>query len=196
MQETVDKRTQILEAAVALFARKGFHQATVEEIAVLAGVGKGTVYEYFESKKHLFLEMLAHVAEIYYASYRELLKTCTGCKEKLEVIFRSHLRFIYDHRDMARLILYNHHFIGEGLQQWMVAKDQTRADHMVEILEEGVRQGQIRPVDCRVAARIMTGALWSMAYELVFLPGEKNLQELEKKAIDVFWRGLSPVDCG
>ncbi|HHX51776.1 MAG TPA: TetR/AcrR family transcriptional regulator [Clostridia bacterium] len=195
MQETVDKRIQILEAAVALFAQKGFHQATVEEIAVLAGVGKGTVYEYFESKKHLFQEMLTYITGIYYGSYRELLEACTGFKEKLEMVFRTHLRFIYDHRDMARLILYNHHFIGEELQHWMVAKDQERSDHMAEILEEGVRQGQIRPVDCQVAARIMTGALWSMAFELVFLPGEKDLRELEEKAIDVFWQGLSPTGC-
>ena len=56
-----DKRLRIIEAAVIVFSRKGFHRAKVEEIAEVAGVGKGTVYEYFKSKKELFLEMVLYI---------------------------------------------------------------------------------------------------------------------------------------
>jgi len=46
---------QIFEAAAALFAEKGYHTATVQEVAEKAGLGKGTIYEYVRSKKELLL---------------------------------------------------------------------------------------------------------------------------------------------
>ena len=52
-----DKRELILEAAARVFGEKGFHQATVEEIAKEAGVGKGTIYQYFDSKDEIFREL-------------------------------------------------------------------------------------------------------------------------------------------
>lgn len=53
-----DKVTRILEAAAEVFATRGFHEARVEEIAALAGVGKGTIYLYFPDKQELFLAMI------------------------------------------------------------------------------------------------------------------------------------------
>ncbi|MDH7498134.1 MAG: helix-turn-helix domain-containing protein, partial [Syntrophomonadaceae bacterium] len=57
MEERKEKRQLILEAAARVFSQRGYHQAKVEEIAAAAGVGKGTVYEYFDSKLELFQQM-------------------------------------------------------------------------------------------------------------------------------------------
>jgi len=60
---TSDKRQRIVEAAARVFARKGFFGASVAEIAVEAGVGKGTIYEYVSSKNDLFFAVFEWVAE-------------------------------------------------------------------------------------------------------------------------------------
>ena len=52
-----EKRAAILAAAMEIFSRDGFHKARVEDIAAQAGVGKGTVYEYFRGKQDLYQEM-------------------------------------------------------------------------------------------------------------------------------------------
>ena len=54
IQELQDKRTQIIEAATRLFARRGYAGANISQIAAEAGIGKGTIYEYFASKEDLF----------------------------------------------------------------------------------------------------------------------------------------------
>ena len=54
-------KERILEAALEIFSQKGFHPATTDEIAERAGVGKGTLYRYFETKDKLFvLELVRH----------------------------------------------------------------------------------------------------------------------------------------
>jgi AcrR family transcriptional regulator len=58
------KRRRLVDAAAALFSRVGFERASVDEIASSAGVGKGTVYLYFEDKERLFLDVLWEVRDV------------------------------------------------------------------------------------------------------------------------------------
>ena len=62
-KQVLNKRQRIINGAIAVFSRKGFYKATIEEIAEQADVGKGTVYEYFSSKKELFQEMFLYTEE-------------------------------------------------------------------------------------------------------------------------------------
>ena len=79
------KRAEILEAAMTVFAQKGFHRSKMEEVAVAAKIGKGTIYEYFESKHQLLQSlhgyMLAKLKEYYAAELH-------GIEEPPEIIRR------------------------------------------------------------------------------------------------------------
>ena len=55
LESDQQRRTQILEAAAAVFAEKGFHKATTKEIARVAGISEGTIYNYFAQKRDLHL---------------------------------------------------------------------------------------------------------------------------------------------
>ena len=64
------RRTEILEAAVKVFAAKGFHNATVAEIAAASGFAIGTLYQFFESKEQLYTAMLTEKLAMMYAGIR------------------------------------------------------------------------------------------------------------------------------
>ena len=68
------KRTDILQAAMRIFARAGYHRAKMESIAAEARIGKGTVYEYFRSKTDLFLALHQHMLGELKAFYRKELE--------------------------------------------------------------------------------------------------------------------------
>jgi TetR/AcrR family fatty acid metabolism transcriptional regulator len=68
------KRREILEAAMRVFARDGYHRAKMEAVAEAAGIGKGTVYEYFKSKTDLFLALHDHMLAELKAFYMKELK--------------------------------------------------------------------------------------------------------------------------
>ncbi len=72
-----DRKLAVLEAATILFSEKSFHDVKLDEVAVAADVGKGTIYTYFRSKEELFVQCLVH-EHLYMkrGSKKLLLQTC------------------------------------------------------------------------------------------------------------------------
>lgn len=190
MMGTNDKRSLILRAAFSLFAEKGFHHTTVEEIASLAGVGKGTVYEYFSSKQNLLQEMLILASDYYFSSFIRDMEGIGGLREKLERLVELHFQFFVEHKDLARVVLFEHRYITEDLGDWLVEKEQRRTTYLAELLKKSAAQGDIRPVNFQVAAKMIIGALWHMGVELAISEEEKDGKELAGGIIDILWTGL------
>jgi AcrR family transcriptional regulator len=86
-------RQHLLEAAAIVFARKGFHGATLDEVAATAGFSKGAVYSNFKSKDDLFLELLDDRINRQFAVVSEILETGSREREeqfpRIREIFRS-----------------------------------------------------------------------------------------------------------
>ncbi len=82
-------RRRIMHEAASEFARLGFDQANINVIAEQAGIGKGTIYLYFESKRDLFLSMLRSIAQEQLATIRVALAAEGKIKQRLERLFRA-----------------------------------------------------------------------------------------------------------
>jgi AcrR family transcriptional regulator len=96
MEEKNQKRRDILKSAMVLFRDKGFHNTKMEDIAAGAGVGKGTLYEYFESKQDIFDETcIEYVNEIV-----NKIKCISDLKDtfhnKLLILFNENLKMESD----------------------------------------------------------------------------------------------------
>src|SRR5437667_10227521 len=85
------RSSEILEAARKVFAKKGFHDATVDDIANAAGVAKGTVYLYYRSKQEVYLAALKFgIAQMYSALVEEVRRVSTT-EEKLRALIAAKL---------------------------------------------------------------------------------------------------------
>jgi AcrR family transcriptional regulator len=100
---------EILEAAFAEFSRNGYATTTLDQIAERAGVTKGTIYVYFESKEQLFITMVRGLMKVTLDILQEMLETHQGSTADL---LRAQFSFIYQHivedrrrREMARLLI-------------------------------------------------------------------------------------------
>ena len=85
------KRREIIEAAIAVFSRAGYRRSRMQEIADEAGVGKGTVYEYFSSKQDLFLQMSEHLYQQYVLSEEEVIRQIDDPTEQIRRLIASTL---------------------------------------------------------------------------------------------------------
>src|SRR6266404_3186070 len=86
---TLDRRTQILEAAIVCFAKRGFHQASMHDISAEAGISVGLIYRYFQNKEAVISAMAdRHKQEIY--EILERARRASGLLESLEVLFTAH----------------------------------------------------------------------------------------------------------
>jgi TetR/AcrR family transcriptional repressor of uid operon len=85
----VDRPTQILDAAVACFAKRGFHQASMHDIAAEAGISVGLIYRYFENKEAVISAMAdRHKKEIH--EILERARQAPNLREALETLFTAH----------------------------------------------------------------------------------------------------------
>src|ERR1700716_2014796 len=85
----LDRRTQILDAAVACFAKRGFHQASMHDISAEAGISVGLIYRYFENKEAVISAMAdRHKKEIH--DMLERAKQAPSLLESLEILFTAH----------------------------------------------------------------------------------------------------------
>jgi TetR/AcrR family transcriptional repressor of uid operon len=88
-EPTVDRRTQILDAAVICFAKRGFHQASMHDISAEAGISVGLIYRYFKSKEEVIAAMAArHKNEIH--EMLERARQAPTLLESLEILFTAH----------------------------------------------------------------------------------------------------------
>jgi len=185
-----DKRIKIIKAAVKVFSQKGFHEARVEEIAQLADVGKGTVYEYFSSKTELFQEMFKAGIRFYLDSLINDISPDLSCKEKLSRIARLHLRFVSNYKDLAKITMTEHAYFNEGFRKWVWEYRAKKLEMLKQIIDEGVDRGEFRKVDSQAVALVFLGALGALFSPVIFSEEHVNAKDLVEPALDVIMHGL------
>ncbi len=185
-----DKRQRIIEAAVKVFSQKGFHEAKVDEIAQLADVGKGTVYEYFVSKAELFREMFKDGMQFYLYNLNSELKAGLSCRAKLLRIAGLHLEFVTRYKDIAKITMTEQIYFDEDFHEWIRDSKAKKIELLTQIINEGITGGEFRQVDAYAAALALTGALGALCAPVIFTRNEINSQELIEPVMDIIFNGL------
>ena len=114
-----DKRERILDAALALFAERGFHGTAMPPIAKAASVGAGTIYRYFESKEALVNVLYRREKERVTAHVMEGFPAHLSPREQFHHFFRSIVGYARDHEASFRFLEHHHHadYLDEESQQ-------------------------------------------------------------------------------
>lgn len=153
------KREQILEAAIKVFACKGFYNAKVEEIAVEAKVGKGTVYEYFKSKQDLFQEMFKYIHSLYFERFVAGASQKNTFKEKISFLLEAHLKFIFEHRDMAQIFLAEHPPLDDNFKKWIIALEKQKLRLLEEYVVDAIDKKQICDLNPKLITNVIAGVI-------------------------------------
>lgn len=189
--KTKGKRKAILEAASLVFRRDGFNLAKVEDIAITAGIGKGTVYEYFSSKAQLFLE-------IYKESLMSLLHSIEAIKQenssppnKLETLARLLLEHIVKSKDLSRTATDISSQLDEEFMVWMRDIHVRKISLIQDVFDEGIRSGEFRKVNSYTAALMFTGTVSALFAPITFADVEFNYDEYIRESMDLVLRGIA-----
>ena len=159
-----DKRDAILRAAIKVFARHGYFQSQVADVARVAGVAAGTVYLYFRSKDDLLVSIFERTMKDAIAEGRAALADVADPVERLRRIARLHLERLGRDRDLAvvvqvelrQSIKFMERFSSTHLQDYLNIIRRTIAD--------GQAAGAFRSdVNANAAAKVFFGALDEMA---------------------------------
>ncbi|GFN21772.1 TetR/AcrR family transcriptional regulator [Thermanaeromonas sp. C210] len=186
-----DKRHRILGAAARVFAARGYQQAKMEEIALEAGVGKGTLYEYFPSKKELFRQMVAYLFTTHSRYLRTLCRSDLPLAAFLERLFRDAVEFMREHRLLAQILLADHPFLGEeGARFFWDIKEQIVA-HLSAYARRKIEGGEMRPLEPQLVAAVILHTLGALGYYLL-VKGELDREE-SREGVEGLVRGVRDV---
>jgi TetR/AcrR family transcriptional regulator len=199
-------RRRIVDAAREVFFRDGFMEANLDEVARRAGVAKGTLYRYFDSKAELYVAVLAHNGDIFAAKMRDAVKDTSGSAPDL---IRRLGRFYFSHwmqnPDYFQIFwaIENQRVIGElppGVIEEVTGLWETCVSQLAAIIERGVAEGHFAPCDPWEVANI----LWTLANGLIQTessPARRSLRRREldatfTDAVDLVIRGLAIARSG
>ncbi|MEN6327452.1 MAG: TetR/AcrR family transcriptional regulator [Syntrophomonas sp.] len=187
------KRELIIEAAVQVFSSKGYHNTRMEEIANVAGIGKGTIYEYFKSKLQLFQEMLGDGLRVYYDNFDPENMEQMPVAERLRMIFETHIRFCRDHKDLTRILFWDTDVIDEELREWGYSMRQDKEGRILDIIKDGVARGELRDVDLALTKIIITGAIAATWAPITLDDWDVEPGLLARNAVDILMNGIRAV---
>jgi AcrR family transcriptional regulator len=102
---TKRRRCSILQAARAVFARQGYANTVVEDIATETGIAKGTLYIYFPSKEHIYLAALLEEARQLDADSRAAMSAAATWRDKLGAYLQVRLHYFEAHQDFLRIYM-------------------------------------------------------------------------------------------
>ncbi|MCU1352165.1 MAG: regulatory protein TetR [Acidimicrobiales bacterium] len=155
-------RTQLLDAAEEVFGRKGYHDATLKEVAELAGFSVGSVYSFFENKDDLFRQIYLRRAEEYMPALRAVIGSEGTALDVLHRVVTFEVQYFRDHPHFGRLYLFRSgHVIGPdatpSVDPAIVANFDEAMRLQADLFARGQRSGQLRRGDPAVLSRLLSG---------------------------------------
>jgi TetR/AcrR family fatty acid metabolism transcriptional regulator len=187
-----DKRQRILDAAVRVFARKGYHGAKVAEIAARARVADGTIYLYFRNKEDILVSLFDKVMEEHIAAARVELQRARDAGEKLRIVAAHHLRLFSGNPDLAVVFQVELRQSTKFLERFTACWLQDYFAVLQEVIAEGQREGSIRAdLPKKLATKALFGILDEMVTSWTLGPKEYDVGDLAEPVVDLFLRGAS-----
>ena len=187
-----DKRAAILRAATRVFARNGYFNSKVADIARAADVADGTVYLYFKSKEEILHSIFDQNMAEAIASGRKLIEQVSDSREKLRRIALLHLERLGADRDLAVVFQVELRGSTKFMQEFSAAGFAEYLGLLRQIFEEGQRAGMFRKdLNAKVVAKILFGALDEMATNWIISRRSYKLEPMAEKVMDVFLNGVN-----
>lgn len=172
----LDKRTEILSAALELITERGFHAAPMAMIAARAKVAAGTIYCYFESKDVLIMELYRHVEEKILAEVMDETALGLPLRERFIFLFRKLINCFLDHPAYFSYVEQFHHSpFGADYRRDKILNKSGDNDHFRHLFEEGVALGVIKDFPLPLLFALAFGPLLAVVRDHVL--GFINLDE-------------------
>jgi AcrR family transcriptional regulator len=190
---TTEKRRLILDAAVRVFARKGFHTCRVGDIAEEAGVSHGLLYHYFSSKDELLETVFRETWDEVLAAIAAVEKSGESAREQLRQVAKILLRGWQNQPERTTVIMRE---IARTPELQRLIADLTKPREAVErIIRRGQESGEFRrDVDARLASTVFYGGIDEIltGWVLGQLPdGDDDVARAELTVVDVVAVGLA-----
>ena len=190
----VDRRRQILDAAIRVFARQGFHACRVSDIANEAGVAYGLVYHYFNSKEQVLNELFVERWSLLLAAIEEIDAQPTPPREKLDAVAGFIIESYRHDPELMKVIIVEVTRAANSFGRTHLPEIRQAYDLIAKIVSDGQRSGAFRDdVDPNFASMWFYGAIEQLlsGWVVELIPdGDGDFQRARTMVVDTICGGL------
>jgi TetR/AcrR family fatty acid metabolism transcriptional regulator len=185
----------ILEAAIKVFARQGFYQSTVAQIAREAGVADGTIYLYFKNKDDILVQFFNYRTKQVFDQFRAAVNQADNSLDKLRNLIRRHLMEFQADRNMAVVYQVETHQNSRLAEAQIREMAQMYLDLVSEIVETGQQEGSIRKdLYVNLVKRFILGAVDEVINTWLHSDKNYDLVSMADPLVELFIRGIGMTD--
>ncbi|MBU2054790.1 MAG: TetR/AcrR family transcriptional regulator [Proteobacteria bacterium] len=188
------RRTEILDQAARIFAAKGFHSATVADIANASGFAIGTLYQFFESKEKLYAAVLTEKLGMMYAETQKAVEDEPELLKKIEVLVTSQFRFVENNTEFCSIFIRGDYLsLSEGskeLRERMIKDYAVYVSFVAGVMRKGIRAGVLKKMDPSLMADALMGIINSYASKWLITAEGQSLMVNVQPVVDIFLGGV------
>jgi len=192
MPRTNNKKELIIDAAIKVFARKGFYNAKVADVAKMAGVADGTIYLYFKNKDDLLISLFETKMEEILQHFSSLIGKPIPADEKLREFIRLYFQMIEQDQDLAEVFQVELRQSSKFLKHYHNQKFIDFLNLIGTIIQEGTKQQLFhKDINIHTVKLIVFGALDELARQWILTEDPSHsLKQTARETADTFLRSF------
>ena len=182
-------KQEILEAAAQIISEKGFHAASMADIAEAVDLRKASLYHHIASKQEILVELLDQALDLLIERITAVVEQDLPPKEKFKLAMREYLDVLVEHGDLAAVLLLEHRSLEPDMRKRHIPRRDKYEALWRGIIEEGVAQGVFVCDDPRLAVKAVLGiANWTIMW---YSPnGSLTPREIADRNADLILNGF------
>lgn len=179
----------IIKSATRLFAAKGYHFTTMQDIANEAGMTKGGIYYYVQSKEEMLYSIHERFIDEGLKRMEQAEKSFSDPIDRFKALVKAHISIMHDFKDEIRVFFESMRWLDHDHQTKVIKKRDEYEGYFVRVIYEGARKGIFKNEDCKLKALQILGSLnWMYTW---YRPNQgKTPEELANSFTSTFLEGL------
>ncbi len=182
-------RDEILDAAAQIFRVKGFHAASMQDIAQAVNLQKASLYHHVSSKQEILLALLDRALDLLIEHFEQKTNRPLPPDEKLRLAVRAYLQALLDNRDLAAVLLLEHRSLEPRYHMLHIPRRDRFERLWRDMIQEGIQQNIFNSHDPAMASRVLLGSMnWIITW---YKPeGTQSPEKIATQYADLFLDGL------
>jgi len=176
-RERPTTRARILDAAVEVFAQKGYYQTAVDDIVRASSTSKGSFYHFFPSKQGIFEALVDKLNRHLVERVERSIEQEHGALRKVDAALRAVVDEFARHRRLARILLIEAAGLSHAFNERLFSLHSQFARLIQQHLDRAVQEGSIPPVDTELAAYVWLGAINEIVLRWLHSNQPQNLED-------------------
>lgn len=182
-------REDILEAAAQVFRQKGFHGASMNDIAEVASLKKASLYHHVSSKQEILLEILDRALQLLLEQISSITNQNIPADKKLRLMIRAYLQILVENIDLATVLLFEHRSLERRQHARHIPNRDKFESLWKDVIAEGVKSRLFKCDNPALATRALLGIMnWTITWYRA--DGELSIEEIADQYSGLLLNGL------